>query len=652
MEKIYLFDLFDTLAVRRAGPADCIHFQTGIRVQKELQVDIEPEVFAHARIEIEKSLKRNKNRTPLISEIYENLIAEIDISENTAKEILKTEQHVELENILPVDVNINILNKIRDNGGIIHYISDTCLESNFIKKILDTLDIHREGEKIYTPHDFPDGAIENLIPLVKEDLRLEDSQICYYGNNADLFKRDANSNTPGNHRVRTVNFNRYEKYLLNVPITYNLSAKTALKYSNIAGCCRFARMRQKNENRVIYDVAVSVAAPVLISFVSNILEKAAGKTIYFLARDGYIMYLVAKRINKLKKYDVDLKYLQLSREVMVLANLDEMDYEDYVDYLKKIFAFEKMEYLLSLFSLEREDIKSCHPDSIPPDKKISSFDGELLDRFFNDPDVKAAIKLESEERKRRLVAYLEQEKVLSDQPITIVDAGWNLTTQNILARFLKSRGKKPPEGFYFGVNEKANVSVNNGKKHGYFWDLRKGYSSLREGKMEIILEIFCTAPHGRTLDYTMTETAVIPVLDNHEAEYLRKWGVNDLIYGIESAVETILIDNAEFSPKRLDSEILAGLINLFWKKPTSEEVTVWGDYPFVITRDGERVFQLHQRNAFLMVLKKIITKGKLPNESHDFWPHANLYSSDSRENFILQYSFKLKKSSIANRKIL
>ncbi len=233
--------------------------------------------------------------------------------------------------------------------------------------------------------------------------------------------------------------------------------------------------------------------------------------------------------------------------------------------------------------------------------------------------------------------------MLSEQPITIVDAGWYLTIQNILGRFLKSRGKKPPEGFYFGINEKANVSSNNGKKHGYFWDLRKGHSTLKTGGMGFILEIFCSAPHGRTLDYSMTEKAVVPVLDNHEAQYLRDWGVNDIITGVESAVEVILNSNTDYSPKRLDSEILAGLVNLYWKKPTSEEVFVWGDHPFVITRDGERVIQLHQRRALWKVFKQIMKKGKLPNESHDFWPYANLYSSGRVGNFILQYSFKLKK---------
>ena len=61
----------------------------------------------------------------------------------------------------------------------------------------------------------------------------------------------------------------------------------------------------------------SYYAPVLYDYVSWVIEDARKRNIkklYFLSRDGYLMYLVAERILSYRKIeDISISYLKVSR---------------------------------------------------------------------------------------------------------------------------------------------------------------------------------------------------------------------------------------------------------------------------------------------------------------------------------------------------
>ena len=75
---------------------------------------------------------------------------------------------------------------------------------------------------------------------------------------------------------------------------------------------------QVSDKNISFEKAIysTVFAPVLICFVEWVLQEAKKKGIkrlYFLARDGYQMYLAAEQLCKSREYDIECRYLYGSR---------------------------------------------------------------------------------------------------------------------------------------------------------------------------------------------------------------------------------------------------------------------------------------------------------------------------------------------------
>ncbi len=70
-----------------------------------------------------------------------------------------------------------------------------------------------------------------------------------------------------------------------------------------------------DEEKFIYDTSCNVVAPSLILFVYETMVKAKEdgvRRLYFLARDRYIMYEIAKNLNDMD-FNIDIRYSHCSR---------------------------------------------------------------------------------------------------------------------------------------------------------------------------------------------------------------------------------------------------------------------------------------------------------------------------------------------------
>lgn len=91
------------------------------------------------------------------------------------------------------------------------------------------------------------------------------------------------------------------------------------------------------------EVFLYVYAPVLTAFVEWVLEKArreGKKRLYFLSRDGYLMYLVARRLAKERNSDIDIRYLKISRLAVCRAD------DHAIAYFRQEGLFDEVPYAL------------------------------------------------------------------------------------------------------------------------------------------------------------------------------------------------------------------------------------------------------------------------------------------------------------------
>ena len=77
-----------------------------------------------------------------------------------------------------------------------------------------------------------------------------------------------------------------------------------------------------------YDqIFLHVFAPAAVEFIMWVLDQAVKdkkKRLYFLARDGYLMYHTAQKLSAEYGYDLDLRYLKVSRYSMRMPQYAQM----------------------------------------------------------------------------------------------------------------------------------------------------------------------------------------------------------------------------------------------------------------------------------------------------------------------------------------
>ncbi len=198
--------------------------------------------------------------------------------------------------------------------------------------------------------------------------------------------------------------------------------------------------RAKTMREIQDEVFLHVYAPVMMEYVEWVLREARreGKQrLYFLARDGYMMYLAACRLAEDRNPDIAVRYLKISRLAVRSA--------------------------------------------------LSGIDAERTDTA-------------AEKRRDQAIAYFRQEGLLDDVPFALADSGWVGSMQYGLQQLLSYAGKKPIrlQGYYFGLYERPKGTSAKQYRHFYFGE-RNIRRKIRFSNC--LLETVCSAGTGMTRGY-------------------------------------------------------------------------------------------------------------------------------------------------------
>lgn len=198
--------------------------------------------------------------------------------------------------------------------------------------------------------------------------------------------------------------------------------------------------RAKTMQEIQDEVFLHVYAPIMMEYVEWVLREARreGKQrLYFLARDGYMMYLAACRLAEDRNLDIAVRYLKISRLAVRSA--------------------------LSGIGAEKKDTAA-------------------------------------ENCRDQAIAYFRQEGLLDDVPFALADSGWVGSMQYGLQQLLSYAGKKPIrlQGYYFGLYERPKGTTPKQYRHFYFGE-RNIRRKIRFSNC--LLETVCSAGTGMTRGY-------------------------------------------------------------------------------------------------------------------------------------------------------
>lgn len=273
-------------------------------------------------------------------------------------------------------------------------------------------------------------------------------------------------------------------------------------------------MEQQNKGAALYPY---IWAPMLLEYVTWVLHQAqnAGKKrLYFLARDGYQMYLAAKKLCAAWNIDMECRYLYVSRysvrvpEYFLIGEkcLDRICIGGidvtFAKIMKRAALTEEEGREIALLTGYAENY-----NQVLNYREIQ----QLKEKLRVQKEFLSCVYRHSEQAYPAAIGYLQQEGLLSEVPYALVDSGWTGTLQQTIRNLLRTKKKTVRlEGYYFGLYE---LPVGERKE-----DYRAFYFAPRSGIRRKIyfsnslFEAVLSAPDGMTIGYAR-EQCYVPVLN-------------------------------------------------------------------------------------------------------------------------------------------
>lgn len=516
--QVHSFDVFDTCVSRmHAYPRD-VFYDIGLRLATELPTDSTRAKFARrfqrARVRAEKisNLRaRPKSESADIFTIYSNLrwLMRIDRS---IDDLIELELEVERETIFPIMETLEHIQKLRDAGHRILFISDMYLPGRLLAGILIEKGVMKSDDALYVSCDI--GLTKHRGSLYQHVLKTEGlsgPDLVHTGDNAH-----SDISMAAAHRIHTRHYTRAHLNAREIALSGGgLYREPSRSWqASFSRRCRIDLSGKDVGNSLpLDDVVLGVVTPFLLVYLEWIFATARQRGIqrlYFVARDGEILYKIA---SALRPADIELRYLYGSRRAWLAPSISETDLEwerllvvagnasAPTDIASRAGLDQKKQARLRtlLGFSDSEWIRSLSMDEARG----------FLKKVISAKDAFAFLLESSKEQWGTALKYFQQEGLLDGSAWALVDAGWSLNSQASLKRILeKAIGEKASvQGFYIGL---ARDHFDT-KQAGQAFAFTSPPGALLSRRRVIVEHCFLPSTHASTRGYVESSGGVVPI---------------------------------------------------------------------------------------------------------------------------------------------
>lgn len=340
-------------------------------------------------------------------------------------------------------------------------------------------------------------------------------------------------------------------------------------------------------------IAAYVISPTIYCFVMWVLEDAIQRKkerLYFLSRDGYVMYHIAQIICEEKRLPIECKYLYCSRYALRGAQFSMLD-EKSLDYIclggmnvtfeklmdragLNVYEIEKAARILGYQKRRKTEMSYNEVKSMKDVLKDCSY---FMERLYE----------HGEENYPLVTGYLKQEGLLENVSFAIVDSGWTGSMQKSLQCLLGSMGKDIAlEGYYFGMYEYPS-DMKKENYHCYYFKPEK-FLGRKVYFSNNLFECIYSSPEGMVTGYTVHNRKYLPVFERPYNPNMDSITFHTEV--IKDFTKEMLRKELQ---KNLDSEnsslgTIEKLLSYFMGKPTVAEAQEYGRYIFCDDVIGEK----------------------------------------------------------------
>lgn len=348
--------------------------------------------------------------------------------------------------------------------------------------------------------------------------------------------------------------------------------------------CREFQINQESRMPLDSRLYLMVFAPALVSFVNWVMEQAVmtGKDrLYFLSRDGYQMYLIARQLAAYKDMAIECRYLHVSRYSMRLPGYH-LNMERCLDSICVGGIDVTPLKILRRGGLTEQEcgnvIRELHLKETQ-DKVMNYRQVQLLrGRLMKSDMLRQYIQKHSMEAYDNAIGYLKQEGLCRDGRFAIVDSGWVGTLQCAIEALIQSVSPEiKVEGYYFGMYEYPRRAERDWF-HTYFFSLERGLAR-KACFSNSLFETVVSAAEGTTMAYGLEGGKYYPILreqKNPNAGQLAQNAEALQLYLKYLLPEKGTRGTEEYDMMADNKKFIAELMKKFMSEPTALEYECYG----------------------------------------------------------------------------
>lgn len=493
--KLASFDIFDTALIRKCGEPENIFYLLAYRLYPN---DVaKREDFLLWRTKAEGNATGRCSREVTLSDIYAN--PDLDgFNEYSKKYLITTEKEVEADNLTANLTVKTFISQKREAGYTICFISDMYLDSDFLTTILIREGCLFDGEQIFVSCE--QGMRKSTGALYRQVRKqLQPAVWEHYGDN-----RQSDIKVARNVGIQAAyidsGFTDAERRLLKEAT----QQRDKYSLSLLAGLSRAARLSDNPSAEIT--LAADFVTPTYIPyalFILNSVRERGIKRLYFLSRDSYILM---KALQSLSPNDIELKYLFVSRQSLLLPYMAEEPLaERFLEVMDHKTVYRKyVDILLHKLGTDRNELQEI---GITFDyNHIATRDQEqdFLQKIFDGAFV-PVLQQRAQEERQNLLTYFEQEGLFDRTENAMVDIGWLGTSRLMINQVLRETGHCETLFFYCGIRNDV-LPTKYGRYITYF-----PAGQLSTESTVLLENYFSASPYPTTIGYRQDGGRIVPV---------------------------------------------------------------------------------------------------------------------------------------------
>lgn len=608
------FDLYDTIVMRRILSTSAL--RKSVWTQLRNSGYTVPDLSAFLAMRSEADVNSKYIDAPTFAQILEHLHADL---KPLAGVIETIETNIEIEQLRCVPGSIDTLQKLRQSGSHIVFLSDMHISATQIEPKLRELGVFEDGDALLVSCDtgVSKSRKGRLFQHFSKSFNVPASHITHYGNDAWSDIKMAQKHSIKAKHCWAANPNRFEHLLIDqskaTESTDSTISEALASFSRDARltvrCKRTTSLHEINEQeQALTGISSSIAAPVLVSFVLWVIEKCREEsisTIRFLTRDGELLYQIAKALPEPITQGLHLDMLHVSRRSLLLPAASTMEFSAWLEIGLEPGAFlvQQIDLLPAKNVIARVGIEfSQHAELLSQfgitdsEKPLGEHGLRNWKRALQNDSVRSIITQESQKKLKATNAYLRQNLPdIVKSKVALVDVGWTGQQASMISALIRNIGGQDPTHLHIGRLRDEPLAAP-ATIHGWLFNERGDNSQKSPVNNPVALfESFCATTMGGVESYQQEPNGSMSVLRRSQAHKpnLIAWGqptVRDCIMEFAACAGELMHQTNSTVLKTLCTNLLIE----FWENPTALEARTWGSFPYEQDQAGLAVRQLAQ----------------------------------------------------------